>query len=283
MSVFTQKRGQVVAIVCAGLVGLALGGAGVAKFLPQGQQTQSDPISAQPATFESEPEAEGIVAQAAHPLLTRIPTDIPPVIAASVAVEPAEPGQQVSEIVELALLKDTAEDAPHQHETLTIDQAAALIEALDEAETAADASHLSEAADDHADHDHAPETDLATLAPCVAELSMVAGRARIYFGANGTSLDSGARETALLLAKLAKDCPEAEITVVGFADPRGDEEANIRVSWQRARNVINLIGANGYSVDSFVAKSHQEVHGPECTHFDIVDRRVEFEIAQAAD
>ena len=137
--------------------------------------------------------------------------------------------------------------------------------------------------DTHTDEaDHAAVETPATVTPCVAELQMMASRARIYFGRGSSSLNSSARDHALLVAQMAEDCPEAQVKVLGFSDPTGTEEANISMSWKRANNVIALIGANGFDTHRFSALSHQEVHGPECTHFDIVDRRVEFEVVEAA-
>lgn len=128
--------------------------------------------------------------------------------------------------------------------------------------------------------DHANWLATARASPhaCVRDLANVASRTRLYFGAGQTGLSFEARAQALIVARLAKDCPQASISVVGFTDPSGDPDVNLQISWDRANSVLSMLRANGHPIDRFSAHSHNAVHGPDCKHYDVVDRRVEFEI-----
>lgn len=134
---------------------------------------------------------------------------------------------------------------------------------------------------EHGAHDHPHEAaahPAADVPACVADLQLIAERARITFSAGSTLVTSEGRDRALVMAALAEACPQAHVTILGFTDPSGTEELNLRISTERAENVLNLIRANGYALDRIVARSHvlDHINGATCPHFDVVDRRVEF-------
>lgn len=142
--------------------------------------------------------------------------------------------------------------------------------------TAANSAHLHHAG---ATHDDAEPVEKQALSPCVADLREFAARTRIYFNSASAKVDARGMIAARMVADMARNCPEAQITVLGFTDPKGDELVNLALSWQRARNVADLVKNLG-GPDQFTALSHMEDHPEHCDHYDVVDRRVEFEITQ---
>lgn len=115
---------------------------------------------------------------------------------------------------------------------------------------------------------------------CAQDLALLSQRVQVYFGPGSTKLSAGARDNALMVARLAADCPSVRINVLGFTDPVGDEEVNIRVSQARAKSVVDMIAEYGFDTSRFNAISHTKNHGPECKHFDVVDRRVAFQVIE---
>lgn len=125
--------------------------------------------------------------------------------------------------------------------------------------------------------DHALSTQ-----PCVAELQQLAGRARIYFDEGSSAIPSQGRLMAVGFAQKLRACPSARVTILGFTDPSGNPTANLALSWQRARTVLDMLTAQGVPAIQITAKSHLEGHGDNCEHFDVVDRRVEFEVTEVS-
>ena len=67
----------------------------------------------------------------------------------------------------------------------------------------------------------------------------------IFFEAWSAALDEPAREALLELANLAKTMPRVPILVVGYADPRGSQQANMHLSRLRARVVADVLIGHG--------------------------------------
>ncbi|KPP84062.1 MAG: putative outer membrane protein [Rhodobacteraceae bacterium HLUCCA08] len=131
-------------------------------------------------------------------------------------------------------------------------------------------------------HGHA--TDLPDArSPCVAELQVMATRTRLYFANGSARLDDQAQEAARTLAAQVAGCPQARVTIIGFADPSGDPARNVALSWERAHATLDVIAAAGHATDRFAVASHMQDH-PDGVHpqFDVVDRRVDFEVSDAA-
>ncbi|WP_420862385.1 OmpA family protein [Algirhabdus cladophorae] len=125
-------------------------------------------------------------------------------------------------------------------------------------------------------HGHSVNAINSTI-PCVAELAMVANRARVNFLSASADLTRNAKEGVLVLASMAQRCPQAGIIVEGYADPIGNGDYNLALSWRRANAVIETIKSGGFKTDRFEVHSHLTEHNDAmCQHFDVVDRRVEF-------
>lgn len=114
---------------------------------------------------------------------------------------------------------------------------------------------------------------------CVKVLKTLAARTRIYFDSASATLDARGWEATKALATLAQTCDSARITITGFSDPSGNSAANLTLSWQRSKGVLNAISQMGFDASQFTAVSHMEDHPEHCVHFDAVDRRVEFKVS----
>lgn len=135
----------------------------------------------------------------------------------------------------------------------------------------------------HAAHGHAPNA-INSAIPCVAELALVAERARVNFGSGSSNLSQGDQEAVLVLAAMAADCPQAKVLIEGYADPNGYSALNLTLSWRRANAVLATIKAAGFSGDGFEVYSHLTDHDDaHCKHFDVVDRRAEFIVVPRLD
>lgn len=115
---------------------------------------------------------------------------------------------------------------------------------------------------------------------CVAELQTIAGRTRIYFDSGATTVAPRDRASIYQMGALAQRCPEAQIIIDGFTDPKGDPNENLLLSWKRANNVLGVIREAGFDTMQFTTHSHMDNHPDYCIHYDVVDRRVEFVVQQ---
>ncbi len=116
--------------------------------------------------------------------------------------------------------------------------------------------------------------------PCVAELQLIANRTHIYFDTSSSRVDLRGKSAVRMFAAKAQSCPEAKIGIIGFTDPGGDEDVNLKISWQRANSVFRSIEEAGFSMSTFHVSSHMEDHPHECVHYEGVDRRVVFDVRQ---
>ncbi|MCO6385071.1 hypothetical protein [Oceanicola sp. 502str15] len=197
-------------------------------------------------------------------------------VAASASVElPTEPQddaildleQQIDLVMSLAAQAD-AHDAAH-----------------DETQGEEHAALAGEGHDSHGD-DHGMMEMMApdpSLSKCTNEIKAMAHRAQIHFEPGSTELDSRGRAIALILARKAADCPQARITIEGFADPSGNYKLNTRIALARAENTLAHFSRLVGRTEGFSAKSHLtgESHPDFCPHYDVVDRRVQFIVEEA--
>lgn len=117
---------------------------------------------------------------------------------------------------------------------------------------------------------------------CVAELQLIAARTQIYFDTGSSSLDNRAVSAARLIAAKVQSCPEAQVSILGFTDPIGSKELNLKISWKRANSVFRTIEDAGFSMSNIEVSSHMEDHPDECLHYEGVDRRVIFSVRENA-
>ena len=115
---------------------------------------------------------------------------------------------------------------------------------------------------------------------CVAELQLIADRAPIYFESGSSAVRGTGASAARLVAAKAQSCPEAEISIIGFTDPGGSDELNLKLSWQRANAVYRSIEEAGFSTKRIKVSSHMEDHPEYCLHYDSIDRRVIFSVSE---
>ncbi|WP_168797747.1 OmpA family protein [Aliishimia ponticola] len=114
---------------------------------------------------------------------------------------------------------------------------------------------------------------------CVRVLKTIASRATIYFNSGSAIVDARGKAAAYVLASQVQACPNTSVTIVGHADPTGDANLNLALSWLRANNVLHAITAAGFDPSRFRTHSHLQDHPAKgCEHYDAVDRRTEFSV-----
>ncbi|MEL6960354.1 MAG: OmpA family protein [Pseudomonadota bacterium] len=118
---------------------------------------------------------------------------------------------------------------------------------------------------------------------CIDDLRAMAAEARVYFPSGGLTADSDGVEQGKLIGLIAQNCPGVQIRVDGHSDPSGDPTANLRLSEQRAQEVIKRISASGIDTSMFFARGMGDrqpssVVGPRPSSF--YDRRVEFSVIE---
>ncbi len=127
------------------------------------------------------------------------------------------------------------------------------------------------------------QANLIAQESCIADLRALSDQARVYFPAGGLTLDETGIAQARLIASLAQECKGVQILVEGHSDPSGDPAINLRLSKQRAEQVIQRLGATGLDMSVFVAeglgsKRPSGINGPEGSAY--YDRRVEFVVLE---
>ena len=75
----------------------------------------------------------------------------------------------------------------------------------------------------------------------------------IAFDKNGFSLTAADEQVLTQVADKLKACPNAHVTVNGYADNSGNEGINIPLSTQRAQTVADFLVAHGVAGDRLVA------------------------------
>jgi outer membrane protein OmpA-like peptidoglycan-associated protein len=98
----------------------------------------------------------------------------------------------------------------------------------------------------------------------------------VYFEAWSASLDDAGRKGVGTAARWAKEHPGQIVTVSGFADPKGGQQANIDMSRTRAQVVLDQLVRDGVDRN----RIRLAAHGPtDYTLTSLESRRVEIGIA----
>jgi len=120
-------------------------------------------------------------------------------------------------------------------------------------------------------------------ARCMEDLRNLTSQAVVYFPSGGVTADEGGVEQGRLIGLVAQSCEGVRIKVEGHSDSSGDPAANLRLSEQRAQQVIQRIAASGIDTSMFFAEGAGDrrpsgVVGPQSRAF--YARRVEFEVVE---
>lgn len=131
----------------------------------------------------------------------------------------------------------------------------------------------------------AAQAKLAQDQSCVEDLFNLADQTHVYFPSGGLTAEESGMAQARLIGLVAQECHNVEIIVEGHSDPSGDPGANLRLSQQRADEVLKRIAAAGIDVTRFraVGRGSQEpsqVTGRQSAAY--YDRRVEFVVREKA-
>ena len=116
----------------------------------------------------------------------------------------------------------------------------------------------------------------AAIALGLLTVPALAQPARIVFFADWSgAVDDAAKNVIDQAAAAAKQSPDASITVTGYADSTGSEQANIYLTQLRAQRVVDAMVADGVPASrlKMVAAGRQEEPG-------VASRRVEIVMGQ---
>ncbi|MEO0767004.1 MAG: OmpA family protein [Pseudomonadota bacterium] len=120
-------------------------------------------------------------------------------------------------------------------------------------------------------------------ARCMEDLRNLTAQAVVYFPSGGVTADAGGVEQGRLIGLVAQSCDGVRIKVEGHSDASGDPAANLRLSEQRAQQVITRIAASGIDTSMFFAEGAGDrrpsgIVGPQSRAY--YDRRVEFSVVE---
>lgn len=118
---------------------------------------------------------------------------------------------------------------------------------------------------------------------CMDDLRNLTDQAVVYFPSGGITADAGGIEQGRLIGLVAQSCKGVQIRVEGHSDASGDPVANMRLSEQRAQQVIQRIAASGIDTSMFFAEGMGDrepsgIVGAQSPGF--YDRRVEFSVVE---
>jgi outer membrane protein OmpA-like peptidoglycan-associated protein len=116
---------------------------------------------------------------------------------------------------------------------------------------------------------------LASLGAC-ATGALTSQKFPVFFQEWSAALDDAATNTVAGAAKWANEHPNAPVTVSGYADPEGSQQANVAMSRTRAQVVVDQLVRDGVAR----GRIRQTAHGPtDYTLSSIESRRVEIAVA----
>lgn len=104
----------------------------------------------------------------------------------------------------------------------------------------------------------------------------------IFFGSDGMALTPADNQMLTQVAAKLKACPNAKVTVNGYADSTGGEAMNISSSSQRAKTVADYLIKNGVAADHITSKglgSANPIASNDTAEGRIKNRRVEIVVS----
>lgn len=225
------------------------------------------------------------------------PTSTEAALPAPTVTAPAEP-------VALASPAAAAQPVSQTPQLALVDQASGTVKLLGEAEIKAIAQMLRphvaqfpdttapvEPQDTVARSDAAPLANVspdtvALAAPlpsdaCLDSLRVLAADSTVYFPPGSADLPPIAFEKLRAVGATFEQCPKAILHVTGHSDASGDEQKNLRLSWQRADNTVAALQAMGFDTARIdpVGFGTRLPSGQGDTNSDM-DRRVEFHVLE---
>ncbi len=103
-----------------------------------------------------------------------------------------------------------------------------------------------------------PVAALPTPEECVAGVEAAIDGRKIAFAPGSVDLDSEGLAIVADVARVLRDCPEAQIEIGGHTDSQGREEMNARLSQQRADAVLNALVARRILTGNLTARGYGE-------------------------
>jgi outer membrane protein OmpA-like peptidoglycan-associated protein len=101
---------------------------------------------------------------------------------------------------------------------------------------------------------------------------------KIYFRTNKSNLNANNRAILTQCAQVIMDNPSFKLTILGYADNMGNDEANLILSKNRAEAVSNFLENQGVSKSNIIIKAMGAVKmiGTDAKKPNLYNRRVEF-------
>jgi outer membrane protein OmpA-like peptidoglycan-associated protein len=86
----------------------------------------------------------------------------------------------------------------------------------------------------------------------------------ISFRTNDASINASSLSPLLKLGALAAAMPDVKVRVAGYADPRGSDELNDKLSKDRADAVAAVLAQSGLSPDQVIVEAHGKSQSESC-------------------
>jgi outer membrane protein OmpA-like peptidoglycan-associated protein len=86
----------------------------------------------------------------------------------------------------------------------------------------------------------------------------------ISFRTNDASINASSLSPLLKLGALAAAMPDVKVRVAGYADPRGSDELNDKLSKDRADAVAAVLAQSGLSPDQVIVEAHGKSESESC-------------------
>ena len=119
--------------------------------------------------------------------------------------------------------------------------------------------------------------ELSNVAPCVRDLQRLALGTTLYFELSSIILTVDQLEKARSIGQALTDCPEAALQLWGHADGSGNDLENMKLSRDRAQNLLAAFSAMGFDTERMDAVAFGATRSAEAGDFS-KDRRVEFRV-----
>jgi outer membrane protein OmpA-like peptidoglycan-associated protein len=140
---------------------------------------------------------------------------------------------------------------------------------------------LRAARDESEKHKTAVESAPISAEACATRFDVISTAGAIYFKANSAELDSKSDPLLRSVADIANRCPSVKIQVTGHTDSSGVKEANLQLSEQRARAVVNVLSQRGVSAARIESAGYGDTRpiAPNDTESNRAkNRRIEFRV-----
>ena len=116
---------------------------------------------------------------------------------------------------------------------------------------------------------------------CQQELTTIMSKSTIRFNTNSSEINQTSFKLLSKLAKIAKACQKVKIDVIGHTDNTGNPENNKKLSYLRARSVLNFLISKSVQLNKLTAfgeGSTKPIASNDTVEGRAKNRRIEFKV-----